>query len=59
MQFSTTFQMLKQVLLMVDYDKVKKLNDFLKVLSNTFKQWTDNIGWKMAIGIHDYVLTCI
>jgi hypothetical protein len=48
--------MLKQGLLMVDYDKVKELNDFLKVLSNTCKQWTNNIGWKMAIRIHDYVL---
>jgi len=48
MQFSTIFQILKQGLLMVDYDKVKELNDFLKVLSNTCKQWTNNIGWKMA-----------
>jgi hypothetical protein len=44
---------------MVDYDKVKELNDFLKVLSNACKQWTNNIGWKMATWIHDYVLICI
>jgi len=47
--------MLKQGLLMVDYDKVKELNDFLKVLSNACKQLTNNIGWEMANGIHDYV----
>jgi hypothetical protein len=41
--------MLKQGLLMVDYDKVKELNNFLKVLSNPCKQGTNNIGWKMAI----------
>lgn len=51
--------MLKQGLLMVDYDKVKELNDFLKVLSNTCKQWTNNIGWKMATRIHDCVFVCI
>jgi hypothetical protein len=59
MQFSTIFQMLKQGLLMGDYDKVKESNDFLKVLSNACKQWTNNIGWKMATKIHDYVLICI
>jgi hypothetical protein len=51
--------MLKQGLLMIDYDKVKELNDFLKVLSNTCKQWTNNIAWKMATRIHDYVFICI
>lgn len=59
MQFSTIFQMLKQGLLMVDYDKVKELNGFLKVLSNTCKQRTNNIGWKMATRIHDCVFVCI
>ncbi len=59
MQFSTIFQMLKQGLLMGDYDKVKESNDFLKVLSNACKQWTNNIGWKMATKIHEYVLICI
>jgi hypothetical protein len=58
MQFSTIFQMLKQGL-MVDYDKVKELNDFLKVLSNACKQWTKNTSWKMATRIYDYVFICI